>query len=370
MAVPADRDRPYDTCPRGAVAAPAEPRRPGVSVVIVSWNTRELLLGTLRSFLPLPDGLPAEVIVVDNASADGSPEAVERDFPDVRVLRNDRNLGFAAGVNVGLRAARHELALLLNPDTRVLGDAIGNLAAYARDHPAAAVVGPRVLNEDGSLQSSRFRFPSLLNELLAATYLYQLFPRSSLLNRERLGGRESARPEKVDAVSGCCFLLRQAALDEVGLLDEGYFMYAEETDLCYRAWQAGWQVHYAPVGEIVHLGGGSSRLQRRLNFLQFRRSLLRFFVKHHGRAAAECARVLMLGFLALRIPYWALRSLAPSAGGREASAQLGNYAAGIGYLMQPLPAILGDDPRSHESAAPAPSQRAPSAPVGPGAPPR
>jgi GT2 family glycosyltransferase len=306
--------------------------------VVVSWNSRELLLEALRSFLPAHD-LTLEVIVVDNASADGSADAIEAQFPTVRVIRNARNLGFAGGVNQGLRAARHPLVLLLNPDTRVLAGALGRLVDYADAHPRAGIVGPRVLNEDGSLQASRFRFPSLLNQALAATYLYQLLPGSRFFNRERYGGRDVATSESVEVVSGCCFLVRRSVLDTVGVLDEDFFMYAEETDLCYRARQAGFEVHYAPVGEIVHLGAGSSRLASRRNFLEYRRSILLFFHKHRGVLATHGARCLLLLLLAVRLPYWALQARL----GRDretAAAQLALYRAGVRFLLRPLDRIL------------------------------
>lgn len=325
-------------------AAPAGALRTPVSVVIVSWNTRELTLAALRSFLPCADP-PLEVIVVDNASSDGSADAIEAAFPSVRVIRNPRNLGFGGGVNAGLLAARQPLVLLLNPDTRVVGDALPRLVDYAEAHPEAGIVGPRVVGEDGRLQASRFRFPSLWNQLLAATYLYQLLPRSRVFNRERFGGSPVDRPAAVDAVSGCCFLVRRSLLDAVGGFDESFFMYAEETDLCYRAWQAGFEVHYAPVAEIVHLGGGSSRLASRRNFLEFRRSILRFYRKHRGPRATQAARALLLLFLLVRIPWWALRAkLGPERA--AAAAQLGHYRAGVRFLLQPLDRILdGGEPR-------------------------
>jgi GT2 family glycosyltransferase len=137
-------------------------------------------------------------------------------------------------------------------------------------------------------------------------------------------------------------LMRQDFLDQVGMLDESYFMYAEETDLCFRAHRAGWEVHYAPVGEIVHTGGGSSRLAKEKNFIEFRRSILRFFSKHRGRLAAEAARALLMLFLLVRIPYWWIRSLwgADRDIGRE---QLSNYRAGLRYLARPLRTILNVD---------------------------
>jgi GT2 family glycosyltransferase len=324
-----------------ASARPASFETPGrtpLSVVIVSWNTRELTLEALASFLPARDP-QLEVIVVDNASSDGSADAIEASFPEVHVIRNDRNTGFAGGVNLGLRAARHRLILLLNPDTRVIGDVLARLVEYADAHPEAGILGPRILDENGALQASKFRFPSLLNQLLAATYLYQLFPRSRFFNRERMGGSTRHEAERVDAVSGCAFLVRRELLDRVGMLDEAFFMYSEEVDLCYRAAQAGFEVHYAPVGEIVHLGGASSRLTSLRSFLDYRRSLLRFFWKHHGPAATQATRVLLLLFLVVRLPFWSIRArTGPDR--PEAAAQAALYRAGVRFLLRPLDEIL------------------------------
>jgi len=310
-----------------------------VSIVLVSWNSRYDLRSLLAQLVELP-GLEHEILVVDNASTDGTPEEIETRFPSVRLVRNPQNLGFAAGVNLGMRDARNPLILLLNPDSRLKPNAIRRLVAHLDAHPTVGIVGPRVLNEDGSIQSAGFRFPSLLNLLLSATYLYKLFPRSRFWNRERLGGVVPPGPTSVDAVSGCCLLLRRSLVDQIGFLDEGFFMYAEETDLCYRAHRAGWSVHCIPDASIVHVGGGSSRLARRQNFLEFRRSVLRFFYKHRGRGAAEAARALLLLFLLLRAPYWALRASVPGAARAEAAAQMGNVLAGVRFLLSPLPSLL------------------------------
>lgn len=314
---------------------------PELSIVLVSWNTRELLLEALASVLPMR-GVSGEVIVVDNASADGSAEAVEARFPEVRVVRSERNLGFAGGVNRGFSEAQAPYVLLLNSDTFVIGDALQALTAYAEAHPEAGVVGPRVLNEDRTLQASRFRFPSLLNLLLSTTYLYKLFPGSRFFNRERLAAQDPDRAAPVDVVSGCAFLVRRELLDRIGGFDESFFMYAEETDFCYRAWQEGFEVHYAPVGDIVHTGGGSSRLARRANFLEYRRSILRYFHKHHGLLQAQLARLLLASFLALRLPYWAWCELRRQ---REEPGQLHNYLAGLRFLTQPLSRLLAPPAR-------------------------
>ena len=298
-----------------------------VSVVIVSWNTRQMLLDALASFLPWRD-VEGEVVVVDNASADGSADAVEEQYPDVQVIRNDRNLGFAGGVNTGLRAARYPWVLLLNTDTLVIDDAIARLLDYAAEHPEVGIAGPRVRNGDGSFQPSCLRFPSLLNLALSAVFLQRFSSDSDVFYRERSGGAPP-RAGRVDAVSGCCFLIRDSVLEKVGVLDEGYFMYVEEIDLCYRAWRAGFEVHYAPVGEITHFFAGSSRQEPRRNTVEYGRSTVRFFHKHHGVMAGIMARVLLVAYLVLRVPYQALRSPVD----RMARARLGNHIAGIAALL-------------------------------------
>ena len=304
--------------------------RAGLSVVIVNWNTKELLLDVLRTLerCRASNLRPLQVIVVDNASEDGSAEAIA-ERSDIDLLAQDRNLGFAGGVNVGFAAAREELVLLLNTDVRFEAEALESLAAYAEGEPGVGICGPRVSFDDGSFQSSYWRFPSLWQLLCTSLYLYKLFPGTRLFDGERYGGHVFDEPHDVDAVSGCIFLLRRSLLERIGGLDEGYFMYFEETDLCRRAWSAGSSVRYVPDASFVHFGGVSARLARRRNFLQFRRSRVRFFRKHHGVLAAACARALNALFLAVRLPAWSIRSLLPGPGRGEARARVSLYASGI-----------------------------------------
>jgi hypothetical protein len=324
-------------------AASPPGQEPGaVSVVLVSWNTRQLLvqlLGELERRASLADGAPIhEVIVVDNASGDGSADAVATQFPRVKLVRSERNLGFAGGVNVGLKLARAPYVLLLNTDVQLVGDGLGALVRYAEQHPNAGVVGPTVLNEDGTLQSAGFQLPSLLNLFLSATYLYKLFPSSRFFNRERYVDTSSGR---VGFVSGCAFLIRRHLLETIGGLDEGYFMYAEEADFCRRAWQSGFEVHCARTAELVHFGGASSKQAPRRNFLEYRRSLLRYFDKNHGRTSAQVARLLLALFLLVRLPYWAIRSAGTPAKS-DAHARVADYAAALRFLSRPLDRILAE----------------------------
>lgn len=317
---------------RASLSAPPKPTP--LSVVVVNWNTKDLLLQLLEDLLPWTESRELEIVIVDNASQDGSVDAArlvypDAEFPCIRWLPQDTNHGFAGGVNRGFAAAQHAWILLLNTDVRCKPADLEALCAYGDRAEDVAILGPDIRNEDGSPQESCWRFPTLWQLFCSTTWLYKVFPRSDFFNGERYAGRRFQEPTDVDAVSGCVFLLRREVFDRIGGLDEGFFMYFEETDLCRRARDAGWRVRYAPVAEFVHYLGGSSRLARKRNFLEFRRSLVRYHRKHGGRARGLLARVLVTGSLLLRLPIWGIRSLASGNPGREGRAMLRLHAAAI-----------------------------------------
>jgi len=257
---------------------------PDLSVIVVSWNTCDELRACLESVAAGVRGIMAEVVVVDNASTDGSPDMVMAQFPDVRLVRNADNLGFAAGCNAGLRVATGRYLLLLNPDTVVLGDVLAATVRYLDDHPDVGALGCRVLNTDHSLQLSCFRDPSVLNTLLSVTGLARLrWPRS--LGREwmRTWQRDSERD--VDVVTGCYLATRREVVDDIGLLDDGYFFCGEEADWCHRMREKGWTARFAPVGEIVHLDGIAGRKLSERRDLLCMAGQVRFVDHHDGPLA-------------------------------------------------------------------------------------
>ncbi len=270
---------------------------------------------------------------MDNASADGSVAMVRQDFPHVRLMENAENRGFAAANNQGIAVARGRYVLLLNSDTIVLDGAIARTVAFADAHRDAAVVGCRVLNADRTLQPTCFMFPSVLNMLLSSTYLYKLWPQSRLLGRERMTWWRRDDVREVDVVTGCFMLVRSEAIGQIGVMDERFFMYGEETDWCYRFQRAGWKVLFTPTAEIVHLGGQSSRRVRVEMTVQLRLSILRFIRKHHGWAYHKLACLLVALFFAVRVPVW-LAVYAVSRGRRErAGAKLRAYLAGTRRVL-------------------------------------
>jgi N-acetylglucosaminyl-diphospho-decaprenol L-rhamnosyltransferase len=274
-----------------------------LAVVIVSWNVRDLLRECLRSLLADLEGaaVEAQVWVVDNASTDGSPAMVAADFPAIRLIASERNLGFAAGNNLALRAilgtppeprtAQH--VWLLNPDTRVLPGATAALLAALEARPRAGVVGARLLNADGSLQQSAFRFPGLVQ------LLFELFPLLRRWYETPLNGRyprrryEGESPFAVDHPLGASMMVRAAAIAQVGLLDEGYPMYCEEIYWCWRMRRAGWRALCVPAARVVHYGGQSTAQAPLSSFVNLWSSRARLYARHHRPWRFRLARALV-----------------------------------------------------------------------------
>jgi len=272
-----------------------------LSILIVSWNVRPLLERCLFSLGECyrPDGLSCEVIVVDNASTDGSPETVRERFPQVKLIASDSNLGFTKANNVGARHSSGRYMLLLNPDTEVLGDALSTMVAYMDGHPDVGALGPKLLFSDGRVQSSRRRFPTLATAVLESTVLQQWFPRNRVLERYYIRDRGDNQEQDVDWVVGACLLVRRQAWEQVGPLDEHFFMYSEELDWCRRLKTAGWRVVYLPSATVVHYEGQSSIQVVPARHMYFQSSKVLYFQKHHGALAGELLRLFLLATSAL-----------------------------------------------------------------------
>jgi GT2 family glycosyltransferase len=236
-----------------------------------------------------------ETIVVDHGSTDGTLELVRDRFPGVRVIEQE-NRGYGAGLNAGFRSADARYFLAINSDAWVLRDAVERLVAFADEHPEAAVVSPRLTNRDGTLQRSVRAFPTLWRLATEYFFLRKLAPRSRVLNAFYAGGFDHDRPREIDWAMGSCLLVRREACDAVGLLDEDFFLFSEETDWFYRFHAAGWKAWFIPDAEVVHVGGATHGGHM---FEENVRAHVRFFAKHHG--AREAARVRRLLIVALRM---------------------------------------------------------------------
>lgn len=285
-----------------------------LSVIILNWNTQDLLEKCLRSLECPQAGLDFEVIVVDNASEDRSREMVRTLFPEVHLLENPINIGFGAGNNTALPHAKGRYVLFLNSDTVVLEGALAALVGYADAHPDIGIVGPKLLNADGSLQYSCRRYPNLGTGFFRNTPLGRLFPNNRFNTNYLMTDWDHATPREVEWVSGAALMMRRSLLDQIGSFDEDFYMYCEDVDLCWRVNHtphgdgACWRVVYYPEAVIYHLIGRSSdKVPTRMTY-EFHRSQYLFYRKHY-RATTP----------------WPVRPLIPIGIGLRASGQMIRY---------------------------------------------
>jgi N-acetylglucosaminyl-diphospho-decaprenol L-rhamnosyltransferase len=269
-----------------------------LSIVILNWNTRDLLAQCLASVYAYPPAGEFEVLVVDNASSDGSVQMVQEQFPQVRLIQNVRNVGFARANNQAILLSQGRYLLLINSDAIATPGATQSLVSLAEAEPHAGIVGARLLNRDGSFQASHTPFPTLGQEFLVLTGLGRLLKGPWFPSR---GPEEGKGLQVAGYVEGACMLVRRQAFEEVGGLDEGYFMYAEEVDWCYEMKKAGWQVWYQPAAKILHVGGGSSQHRRPQREADLYRSRVRFFRQHYGDRAADLLKVQIYSLTAIKI---------------------------------------------------------------------
>ncbi len=313
-----------------------------LSIQIVNWNAREHLRQCLRSILEHPPSVPYEILVLDNASWDGSAQMLEKEFPEVRLLVSEQNLGFSKGHNLLAQGAQGRYLFILNPDTLVMPGALDKLVAFADaealTHPdppsptgrrresatplplgegqgvranqgvRVGIVGPKILNPDGSLQYSCRTFPNPVAALFRNTPLGKLFPHNRYTREYLMTDWDHNSVREVDWVSGSAMLVRKSVYDQLGGFDEQFFMYCEDMDLCYRAWQAGYKVVYYPEAVIIHAIGRSTDLVANRMIRTFHLSMYRYYKKHYARRTPFWIRPLVPIGLALRASLFLLKN--------------------------------------------------------------
>jgi GT2 family glycosyltransferase len=256
--------------------------KPLVSAIVVNYNTRNLLVDCLRAFYACSD-VPAEAVVVDNASTDGSVETVAREFPEAKLIRQHANVGFGRANNAGLQVAEGRFLLLMNPDVTVMPGCVGRLADFLLVRPDAGAVGPRLQRPDGLLDDTARRgFPSPAATFFHFTGLARVFPRNEKLNRYRMGHLPATETHEIDAGTAACLMVRRAAIDRVGFFDPDYFMFGEDLDLCFRLKSGGWKVFYLPTARAVHLKSFTSRQETSRMLMEFHRAMWTFHHKHYA----------------------------------------------------------------------------------------
>jgi GT2 family glycosyltransferase len=252
-----------------------------ISIIIVNYNTEKLLKGCLESVYASANGTPLDIWVVDNSSRDNSVSMVKSQFPTVQVLENPSNVGFSKANNMVISRSRSEYILLLNPDTLVIGDAIERMLRFMNKHPEVGIAGCKVLNRDGTLQlACRRSIPTPKAAFFRLTGLSLLFPKSKVIAQYNMTYKSPDETHEVDAVSGAFLMIRRKVVEQIGLLDERFFMYGEELDWCLRAKRAGWAVMYHPDARIVHYKGESTKYNSRKATIEFYRAMYLFHKKH------------------------------------------------------------------------------------------
>jgi len=273
-----------------------------LTIIIVSYNSLNYLDDCLKSILKYyaPASDKTEVIVVDNASTDGSAELVKNNYHGVRLIVNSDNVGFSAANNIAVKESDSEYILLLNSDCEIFENAIESLISFMDSNDNAGVAGPKIINSDGSVQLSCRRFPSFFDAGMHSI-LEHIIPGNRFSRRYKLADINRDKPFEVDWVSGSCMILRRAALNEAGQLDENYFMYVEDIDLCYQMWKKGWRVFYNPYAEILHHVGGSTHDGVTAASIRMQKSIFYFFWKNYRKSYRIIFLPVLPFFLGLRI---------------------------------------------------------------------
>jgi len=278
---------------------------PDVSIVLVCWNNKKYLDPCLKSLYEANLTSTYDVVVVDNGSTDGSQAMLQEKYPDVKIVQNESNLGLSKASNQGIEATSGKFVLLLNNDTLVNGESLNALIDFLKDHPDVGAVGGRLINEDGSFQSGYAKFSTLWEEVLIATRLGVIFKRGFPSHYD------SDEPVPAGWMSSACLLVRRAALETIGRLDEVYFIYGDEADLQYRLYKAGWKIYYLPQATTLHFGGRSMTHWRRRKMVY--RGKLLFYEKNYGWFAAAILRFIIGLLSVLKIIVWLIVFLFPKA---------------------------------------------------------
>ena len=303
-----------------------------LSIVIISYNTLEMTRDCIKSVYANIIDLKVQVIVVDNDSVDGSVSMIKDEFPLVDIIVNKENVGFAAANNQGFDIAKNELVLLLNSDTLVLNDVLGQSVDYMLAHPKVGALGCRVLNTDQTMQATCSGYPSLARLFFLTIGLDRL-KNISAFDSYLLRSWQRDSERDVDVISGCYLLTRKKVLDEVGGLDESFFFFGEETDWCLRMRKYGWLLRFSPVGEIIHHGGGSVKKLNHLRDVMLTNATVRLHKKNSGTSAALIAFTILAAFNLSRAIFWTSASLF----NKEAKSRAKHFQKVVGCTSETWP---------------------------------
>lgn len=273
-----------------------------ISVVIVNWNTRELLLNCIQSILNETKSSSLEIIVVDNDSTDGSVQAVQERYPQVKAVANKDNLGFAKANNIGIRQSTGRFVCIVNSDIVALDGCLDKMREYLEQNPKIGVIGPKTITETGQLRKNCREFPSLRNTLCHALFLNRIFPNVYMFRGREMLHYDFKKPQVIEVLSGCFLMIRREALKDVGLLDETFFIYGEDFDWGKRFYSAGWNPTMYPEAKAIHIGGASSSRANIRFLLEKMKADYQYWTKHHGFLVTRL-------FIAITVMEYTIRSI-------------------------------------------------------------
>ncbi len=280
-----------------------------LSVLIVSWNCRQMLANCLDSLRDELSLYRHEIVVVDNASSDGTAEMIRRDYPDVVFIESGANLGFATGNNIGLPVLKGKYIFLINPDVVVARGCFSRMLQYLEKHTEIGMMGPQIVGADGGIQRSCMREPTLWNQFCRALALDRFAKRSRTFAGYLMGDFQHDVIREVEILNGCFWLLRREALDQVGLFDSRFWMYGEDLDWCHRFRAAGWKIVFFPQAQAVHYGAGSSKQASLACYVQMQRADLQYWRKYHGSLSSWVYWMLLVNFHVMRSIFYAGHSV-------------------------------------------------------------
>lgn len=280
-----------------------------VSIIIVNWNTREYLLQCLESIYESTHQVTLEVIVVDNASSDRSAEAVRVAYPEIKVIVNESNLGFSKANNIGIRQSCGRYVCLVNSDIKVLDGCLDRMVDFMDQHDSVGALGPKTLNADHSLRANCQHFPTLWNLFCRALFLHRIFPDTKLFNSGIMTYFDHESVIRCQVLPGCFFMVRRKALECVGLLDEGFFIYAEDKDWCRRFWNGGYEIAFLPEAEVIHYAGKSSSNAPVRFRVEKLKADMQYWKKHHGVLHLCFLYMILLVHHGIRIIGWSVTYL-------------------------------------------------------------
>jgi len=305
-----------------------------VSIVIVTWNCKKFIAECLESLADYREDPRAEIIVVDNASVDGTPELVRESYPEVVLIPSNENLGFTRGNNVGIRKSSGRYIFLINPDVRVLDDCIAKMVAYMEGNPRVGLLGPRMLGADGKSERSYMGLPTLWRLFCRALALDELFPQSKLISGYLMPYFDRKSITEVDILNGWFWMTRREALDEVGLLDETLFIYGDDLDWSKRFRDAGWKVVYFPDAESIHYGGGTTARAPIRFSVEMQRADFQYWKKNYGRASQVIYLSIVAIHQTIRLVGHSLLFLNPKANREDISFKVKRSLACIGWIFE------------------------------------